>query len=334
MKTFTRTIGLLALTCVMAIGGWAQSALRSSTLSNNITDTQTTFDVVSGTNVTAGMLAYVDAEAMRITAVSTNTLTVIRGQEGTVAEDHNSTSTIWMDSPQYFTATPFGPAGRCDGTTEPLLQRTPVIHTPTGDEYRCTNNQWARTAYIRAIRSNSDSHPVTLNSRDFRRTTGDSIGFQSFANQSVTSTGTVFGGQVRARLADDIDMGNLIGLQSDVFLAGTTAKTVSGDIRGLQIELTTSDSATNTVSGDVTGIRIRAAFSASTLTGDMVPIKIEVAETQTNSQQWDAVFELEGANTGIWASGAASGVGDTEDGYFKIIIDGVAQYVMTFSDTP
>lgn len=334
---------LAVMACVLAAtSGWAQSALRSSTLSATISDSATSFSVASASGVTAGMLAYVDREAMRITAVSSNTLTVTRGQEGTVAEGHTSGETIWMDSPQYFSSTPFTPLGACTSTTD--LERTPLVHTPSGALIRCTNSEWDVEERIGRISSKldldlnlnttSDGRQVELNSRNFTQTSGDSIGFRVAPAQSVTSTGTLFGGQVTPRLNDDIDLANIIGLHVDTYVRGTTAKTLSGDVRALQLELVTDDAATNTVSGDVNAIRIRAAFSATTLTGDMVPIKIEVAETQTNSQQWDAVFELQGANAGIWASGAASGVGDTEDGYFKIIINGVAQYVMTFSDGP
>jgi len=179
----------------------------------------------------------------------------------------------------------------------------------------------------------TDSKPVRINSRNYTQATGSSIGFQSKPAQTVTSTGTVTGGEISPRVNDDIDVANIIGLHVDAFLKGTAAKTVSGDVRALNLELVTDDAGTNTISGNASAIRIRAAFSATTLTGVMAPIRIEKAEAQTNSQQWDCVLELPSTNAGIWNS-APGTEPTTADGYIKVLVNGVARYIQLYSGAP
>src|SRR3990167_11286538 len=151
------------------------------------------------------------------------------------------------------------------------------------------------------LKSADDTKPVTLNSRNYTQTSGSSIGFQSKPAQTVTTTGSVIGGEISPRVNNDIDVANVIGLHVDTYLKGTATKTVSGDVRGLQVELVTDDAGTNTVSGDVTAIRVRAAFSASTLSGVMAPFRVEKAEAQTNSQNWDCLFQLTGQSADAWS---------------------------------
>jgi len=183
------------------------------------------------------------------------------------------------------------------------------------------------------IKSYSDSSPVKINSRNYTQTSGDSIGFQAKPAQSVTSTGTIQGGQISPRVLDDIDVGTIIGLHVDAYLKGTTAKTISSDVRALNLELVTDDSATNTVGGNVDAIRIRAAFSATTITGTMVPLRIEGAEAQTNSQQWDAVLELPSTVAGVWNDDPTTELnnpGGTVKGYIKVLVNGQAKYIALY----
>ena len=179
----------------------------------------------------------------------------------------------------------------------------------------------------------ADNAQVRINSRNFTQASGSSIGFQSKPAQTVTSTGSVIGGEISPRINNDIDCANIIGLHVDAYLRGTTAKTISGDVRGLQIELVTDDAGTNTISGNVSALRIRAAFSATTLTGIMAPIRIEKAEAQTNSQSWDCVLELTGAQAGVWNS-APGTEPSTADGYFKVRVNGADRYVQLYSTAP
>lgn len=54
----------------------------------DITSGTTSFDVDDATGIRAGMILRIDAEDMEVTAVSTNTLTVVRGVRGTTAASH------------------------------------------------------------------------------------------------------------------------------------------------------------------------------------------------------------------------------------------------------
>jgi len=64
-----------------------------------------------------------------------------------------------------------------------------------------------------------------------------------------------------------------------------------------------------------------------------VDFRIEKAETQTNSQQWDCVLELPSTAAGIWNS-APGTEPSTADGYFKVLVNGVARYVQLYSTAP
>ena len=70
----------------------------------------------------------------------------------------------------------------------------------------------------------------------------------------------------------------------------------------------------------------------------MVPIKIEAAEAQTNSQAYDAVIKITGAQTDAW--GSDTGSGDTEGGYLAVLTDFdgngtfTKMYVVLYSDAP
>lgn len=230
----------------------------------------------------------------------------------TVKEDSNTTTigTVARGESQTF---------YCNGTTWYEAHTMGVIEAATANDL--------------SLNTVSDDKTVKINSRNYTQASGSSIGFQVKPAQTVTSTGSVIGGEISPRVNDDIDIANVIGLHVDAYLKGTTAKTISGDVRGLQVELVTDDAGTNTISGNVSAIRIRAAFSASTLTGNMSAIRIEKAETQTNSQQWDYVLELTDVNGLIWDDDFGTEP-STAAGGFKVRINGQDRWVQTYSSAP
>lgn len=327
--------GLLSIILGVQLGVSA-GTLRSTTLSTALALGDDTMTVASATGVTANMIAFVDQEAMKVLSISGTQIKVQRGLSR--ATGHASGATIWIDLAQYFST--YDRSGSCTSATELIL---PVINTDTGDLFYCTNNVWDKRQVVTSLtaslgnhltlNSASDSKQPRINSRSFTQTSGSSMGFQSKPDQTVASTGSVIGAEISARASSGIAVANLIGLHADSYLKGTAAGTISGDVRGLQVELVTDDAGTRTISGNVTGIRIRAAFSATTLTGTMEAIRIEKAETQTNSQNWDSVLTLTSNSPGVWNSTDVDS-GDTEAGYFKVLINGVARYVITYSDAP
>lgn len=181
------------------------------------------------------------------------------------------------------------------------------------------------------------SKTVRLNSiTDSTTASGDLIGFQSKPRTGVAGTQSVYGCQISAQISDGIALsssGSIIGGHVDVFLRGTSAGTIAGDVRGLQIEMTTDDAGTRTISGNVSALRIRSALSATTITGKFCPIRIEKAETQTNSKQYDAVLELPSTVAGVWNS-APGTEPSTADGYIKVLVNGAARYIQLYSGAP
>src|SRR3990167_9077268 len=183
------------------------------------------------------------------------------------------------------------------------------------------------------LKSADDTKPVTLNSRNYTQTSGSSIGFQSKPAQTVTTTGSVIGGEISPRVNNDIDVANVIGLHVDTYLKGTATRTVSGDVRGEQIELVTDDAGTGTYSGKVVGLRFRTAFSATGITGLFVPISVEKPEAQTNSQNYDGVLDLTSTVAGVWHDDPATEP-STAAGYVKVYVNGNARYIQLYSTAP
>jgi hypothetical protein len=213
------------------------------------------------------------------------------------------------------------------GVTGTIVATTMTATTITGT-----------TANHLSLNTESDDKQVRINSRNFTQASGDSIGFQSKPNQTIGSSGSVFGGQISPRVASGVALsgsGSIIGLHVDVNPKGTAAGTVGGDIRALNLELVTDDAATRTVTGNLNFIRMRAAFSG-TVSGTFVPIRIEKAETQTGSLQYAAILDLPstlgtGATT-IWTDAGVSSA--TNAGCIAVLVNGNKRYINLFSGTP
>ena len=214
------------------------------------------------------------------------------------------------------------PAGT--GTTEVSL-----ADSSQGLQANASTNLILRTAVL--------TNTVRLNSiTDSTSTSGDLIGFQSKPRSGVAGTQNVYGCQISAQVSDGIALsssGSVIGGHVDVYLRGTSAGTIAGDVRGLQIELTTDDAGTRNISGYVTGLRIRMAFAAGTVTGIRSAIRIEAPEAMTNSETYDAVLELTSTVAGVWNS-APGTEPMTADGYIKVRINSANRYIQLYSQAP
>jgi hypothetical protein len=184
--------------------------------------------------------------------------------------------------------------------------------------------------------TNSDQagFTVRVNSVTNTGTANSWIGYQSKPGQGTSMANNVIGAEISPRLNDAIALtgsGSIIGLHADAYLKGTTGN-VAGDVRGQQIELVTDDAGTRTISGDVVGTRYRMAFSG-TITGAVVPFRVEVAEAQTNSKQWTALMKLTGAPALVW-NDAPGTEPTTADGYIKVIVNGAVRYIQLYSGAP
>lgn len=161
MKTLSRTLSVLALACVMAISGWAQATLRSTTLSAAVNATQTTITVASATGITTGMSVWVKGgmELMEVTAISSTTLTVRRGQNGTQSHAHASAAVVYIDLDEYFNSQPFARGGACTSTAEVVL---PQVNTRLGNIYDCKNSLWVEVAKPPTIATLSSGNGATV----------------------------------------------------------------------------------------------------------------------------------------------------------------------------
>ena len=165
-------------------------------------------------------------------------------------------------------------------------------------------------------------------------TANDFIGVQVKPAQGASTAKNVIGCEISARVNSTFALtgsGTLIGAHIDAYLKGT-AGDVGGDVRGAQIELVTDDAGTRTITGNVVGLRFRAAFSG-TISGKMIAIRVEKAEAQTNSKQWDYVLDLPDVNGLIWDDDFGTEP-TTAAGGFKVRINGSDRWVQTFSGAP
>lgn len=89
---------------VSVVGSWgyaAETVTASATANAIATAVTTSITVSSGTEFSAGMTLLVDSEQLYVTAVSTNTLTVDRGANGTTAATHAGGAAIaWYRYPR------------------------------------------------------------------------------------------------------------------------------------------------------------------------------------------------------------------------------------------
>jgi len=178
---------------------------------------------------------------------------------------------------------------------------------------------------------------VRLNSITNIGTANSNIGFQSKPAQGASMASNVIGCEISPRVNDTFALtgaGTLIGAHIDAYLKGTTGN-IAGDVRGAQIELVTDDAGTRTVSGDVVGLRFRAAFSG-TITGNMVPVRVEIAETQTNSKQWEYAFEFTGDNALVWRHDYTTEVSTAGAvaGALKVRVNGQDRWIALYDTAP
>ena len=179
--------------------------------------------------------------------------------------------------------------------------------------------------------------PVRINSfTDSTTASGDLIGFQSKPRTGIAGTQTVYGCQISAQISNGIALtgsGSIVGGHIDVYVRGTSAGTIAGDVRGLQIELMTDDAGTRDITGYVTALRIRKVFSAGTVTGKQSAIRVEKPEAQTNSENYDGLFDLTSKGSDMWSDDPTTELnlpGGTVKGYIKVIVNDNARYIALY----
>lgn len=177
---------------------------------------------------------------------------------------------------------------------------------------------------------------VRINNITNTGTANDFIGFQVKPAQGASTAQSLKGGEVSPRLNSGVALtgsGSIIGLHVDSYLKGTAAGTVAGDVRALNLELVTDDAGTRAITGNVNAIRVRSAFSSSGITGKFVPFRVEKAEAQTNSKNYDALFDLTSTSSDCWNDDPATELnnpGGTVKGYIKVLVNSQPRYIALY----
>lgn len=179
----------------------------------------------------------------------------------------------------------------------------------------------------------NDSKQIRLNAKDYTQTSGDSIAFSAIPNQTVTTTGEVFGGQIKPRIADTVSAAGCNGLEVDSELKGTGATTVTGDLRIFNTYLGAT-AAAHVIGGDAVGWRARQEISTNP-TGDIALIKVLNNE---GSQGWDAFIKFVSAGDGAIALGAhtmttnADKTANAKSGTIKVLANGNLYHIQLYAD--
>lgn len=174
-----------------------------------------------------------------------------------------------------------------------------------------------------ALNTTSDNTQVRINSRSFTQASGDSIGFQSKPSQTVTTSGTVQGGQISPRVQAAIGAATLIGLHVDTDAKGSTGGNIT-TIRGLELEIVSDASSGRTIT-DVEAIKFRTNLDA-TVSGNVVAFRIPTGEAAGG--QWDALAKID--NVANVFDDTDSGTSSTKAGFIKVIVNGNARYIRLY----
>lgn len=168
---------------------------------------------------------------------------------------------------------------------------------------------------------------VRINSRNFTASSGDAVAMQATPNQTVATTGEVFGAQFKPRAATGINVGGVNGIGIDAELKGPGAGNASADLRLVNGYLGATGS--GTISGDVVGIRLRHEVSA-TVTGDSVALDIDDNEGSTD---WTHFVKF-GAALGTHGMTTDSDkTGNTKSGTIKVKAGSTLYHIQLYADS-
>ena len=106
MKTLRLFLLLAAALIGLSVPVQAQTVATTTTLAANMTATDTVATVTSASGFTVGDFLYIDAEQMRITAISGTAISVQRGVNGTAARAHDNAERIIEGPADHFHTNP------------------------------------------------------------------------------------------------------------------------------------------------------------------------------------------------------------------------------------
>jgi len=175
------------------------------------------------------------------------------------------------------------------------------------------------------INSHRDNRTVAINSRDYTQATGDSIGMQVTPNQTVTTTGEVFGAQFKPRLAAGISGNTVNGLGIDSEVK-SGAGNLSDDLRGINVYLGATGS--GTITGNAAIIRARAEIAA-TVTGQVCFADIENSEGAVG---WEAFVNFSAALGTHTMTTNTDKTGNAKSGTIKVVASGTLYHIQLYAN--
>lgn len=189
-----KLILILTVAAMLAFSGFAQTALTSTTTAEAVDGTETQITITSASGVAVGDIAYVDREAMKVTAVDTtnNVITVRRGAGGIVSS-HASGRPIYIDIPEAFISKEL--AGSCTAGSE-YPNYTPLINVNTGSVFTCTGSSWTKAVVDSFWFGDGDDRDLQINfdgnATNFSFGLDDSTDDLVFADETSLGTDNLF----------------------------------------------------------------------------------------------------------------------------------------------
>jgi len=174
-----------------------------------------------------------------------------------------------------------------------------------------------------------DDAPYRINSRDYTITSGEHCAIQTKPNISVGGTTGITAIESSPRFAAGIAGGKIVGVMSNPILKSDTGVGGGncGPMRCFEGKLETGVHCTRTTT-------VMAVLEAmSDVRGTVTQGPTVILVNKGDYKAWESVMELKGNESMVWNS-TDTAVGGTAAGYFKVIINGAARYVATYSDAP
>ena len=186
------------------------------------------------------------------------------------------------------------------------------------------------------LKTVSDNKQVRLNHKSYIQATGDTIGYTCKPNQTVTTTGDVYGAQMQPRVQAAVGCNRLVGYQGAPIIKGTSgvSGTVSSGVNCFRAELTDELTAGKTFGDDLVGFDVRGVAMESGHTYDsnvhVVGFRMDKSE---NSKKWDAVMKLTSKEPLVWSDDPTTELnnpGGTVKGYIKVIVNNADRYIALY----
>ncbi len=166
---------------------------------------------------------------------------------------------------------------------------------------------------------------IKLPNTEYSATSGHVIIMQLKSALSATGTTSLTGIEISPKVLSAVAAGTISGVKIAIDLEGTAAGTVTL-AQGLEINLGSDSGTARTVTSSY---HIRCINNYhGTITNGVSVLRVD---TSGGNVAWGAVLDLQGTVAGVW-SDTDTATGDIEAGFFKVLINGNARYVMTYSD--